>query len=146
MKEKVKFNMGSSYFFEGLEGYKAKDHDELCIMEGFSERIKSNVLNMKLNGNDVFFFRDMDKDGFINDTISCKVPMRVGKFLIPEFCKYINFKVEDYERLKECFDALDEKHQYEKLIRDYYIENGDFTLTDEQRKNAYELYKKERDK
>lgn len=144
MKEKIKFNMGSSYFFSSFEDYKKKDEDELCIMEGFSPRIKSNVLNMKLNGKDVFFFRDLDKRGFIQDTVESKVPMRVGKFLIPEFCKYIDFNVSDYELLKECFDSLDEKHSYEKLIRDAYVENGDFYLTDEQRKQAYEEYKEKR--
>lgn len=144
MREKIKFNMGSSFFFGGMEGYIVKDTDELCIMEGYSDKIKSNVLNMKLDGKDVFFYRDMDKEGFIKDTIDCKVPMRVGKFLIPDFCKYIDFKIEDYERLKDVFDALDDKHRYEIMIRDFYIENKDFILTDEQRKLVYEEYKRER--
>ena len=144
MKDKIKFNMGSSFFFSGMEGYVAKDTDELCIMDDFSRIKNTNVLNMKLNGKDVFFYRDMDKEGFIKDTIDCKVPMRVGKFLIPDFCKYIDFKIEDYERLREVFDALDDKHKYESMIRDFYIENNDFTLTDEQRKLVYEEYKRER--
>jgi hypothetical protein len=144
MKEKIKFKMGSSYFFSSFEDYKVKDTDILCIMDGYSDTIKSNVLNMKLNGEDVFFYRDLDKSGFIKDTIESKVPMRVGKFLIPEFCKYIGFTIDDYELLKDVFDSLDEKHSYEKLIRDAYIENGDFVLTDEQRKRAYEEYKEKR--
>lgn len=144
MKEKIKFKMGSSYFFSSFEDYIVKDTDILCIMDGYSDTIKSNVLNMKLNGDDVFFYRDLDKSGFIKDTIESKVPMRVGKFLIPEFCKYIGFTIDDYELLKDVFDSLDEKHSYENLIRDAYIENGDFILTDEQRKRAYEEYKEKR--
>lgn len=144
MKEKIKFKMGSSYFFSSFEDYIVKDTDILCIMDGYSDAIKSNVLNMKLNGEDVFFYRDLDKSGFIKDTIESKVPMRVGKFLIPEFCKYIGFTIDDYELLKDVFDSLDEKHSYENLIRDAYIENGDFILTDEQRKRAYEEYKEKR--
>lgn len=144
MKEKINFNMGSSYFFSCFDDYKVKDLDELCIMEGFSDKIKTNVLNMKTKEKDVFFFRDMDKSGFIKDTVESKVPMRVGKFLIPEFCKYIGFDIADYELLDEIFKNLDEKHSYERMIKEFYVENGDFVLTDEQRRKAYEEYKSKR--
>lgn len=101
---------------------------------------------MRLNGEDVFFYRNMSKEGFIKDTIESNVPMRVGKFLIPEFCEYIGFEISDYDKLKPMFDKLDDKHRYEIIIRDAYIENGSFTLTDEQRLKAYEEYKRERNK
>ena len=135
--------MGSSIFFNCFDDYTAKDADKLCIMDTFIVK-GTNVLNMKLKGDDVFFFRNMNKEEFINDTIDSNVPMRVGKFLVPEFCKYIGFEISDYDKLKDMFDKLDEKHRYEIIIRDAYIENGSFTLTDEQRMRAYEEYKKER--
>ena len=56
--------MGSSYFFDKIDGFKSKDIDLLCIMDDFG-KIKSNVLNLKADGKDIFFFRDMDKEGFI---------------------------------------------------------------------------------
>ena len=39
---------------------------------------------------------------------------------------------------------MDDKHKYEKLIYDAYLKNNDFVLTDEQRIDAFNEYKKER--
>ena len=143
MKPIVEFPIGSSVFFSDYEDYTAKDNDKLCIMDNFPIK-DTNVLNLKLNGDDVFFYKNMSKDEFIKDTIDSKVPMRVGKFLSPEFCKYIGFEISDYAKLNEVFNNLDDRHQYEKIIRDAYIENNSFTLTDEQRLKAYEEYKGKR--
>ena len=57
--------------------------------------------------------------------------MRVGKFIVPEFCEYIGFEIKDYELLKPIFDKLDDKHKYEKVIMESYIENNSFTLTED---------------
>lgn len=143
MKPIVEFKIGSSVFFSDYEDYTAKDNDKLCIMDNFPIK-DTNVLNLKQNGDDVFFYKNMSKDEFIKDTIDSKVPMRVGKFLSPEFCKYIGFEISDYAKLNEVFNNLDDRHQYEKIIRDAYIENNSFTLTDEQRLKAYEEYKGKR--
>ena len=143
MKLIVEFPIGSSVFFSNYEDYTAKDNDKLCIMDNFPIK-DTNVLNLKQNGDDVFFYKNMSKDEFIKDTIDSKVPMRVGKFLSPEFCKYIGFEISDYAKLNEVFNNLDDRHQYEKIIRDAYIENNSFTLTDEQRLKAYEEYKGKR--
>lgn len=143
MKSILKFNMGSSVFFKDINGYIQKDYDELHIVdELFTD--KTNVLNLKKDGKDIFFFRNLDKEGFIKDTLESKVSMRVGKFLIPDFCNYIGFTIEDYERLKPCFEQLDDKHKYEKLIRDAYIANNAFVITEKQLLEAYQEYKKYR--
>ena len=144
MKPIVTFNIGSTIFFDDIDGFSSKDTDKLCIMDTFNIN-GTNVLNMRLNGEDVFFYRNMTKEEFIEDTINSKVPMRVGKFLAPEFCKYIGFEISDYERLSDMFKELDEKHKYEIIIRDAYIENGSFTMTNEQKLKAYEEYKRERE-
>lgn len=143
MKPKAKFQVGSRRFFTGLDGFTPKDNDELCIMEGFGLR-DTSVIHGSLRGKDIFFYRDMDKDQFINYTVECSVPMRVGMFLVPEFCEYLGFTIEDYERLENLFNILDEKHKYEILIRDFYIENGGFFLTDQQRLIVYKEYLDER--
>jgi hypothetical protein len=70
--------------------------------------------------------------------------MKVGKFLIPEFVEYISFKIEELKQFEEIFDKLDDKHKYEKKIFEYYIQNNDFKLTNEQLKDVYEEYKKYR--
>ena len=67
--------------------------------------------------------------------------MAAGKFLVPEFCKEIGSTVEDLPKLAPLISNLDTKHEYEKIIFDSYIQNGDFVLTQEQRDKAYESYK-----
>jgi hypothetical protein len=44
------------------------------------------------------------------------------------------------ERLRPLAEKLDDKHLYEKVIYDAYIENGCWGLTDEQRAEAYRIY------
>lgn len=143
MKPIVAFKMGSGYFFSCFDDYKVKDIDELCIMDTFPD-IKTNVLNMKMNGKDVFFYRNMDKYGFISDVRDTKVPMKAGKFLIPEFNEFIGLTIDDLALLKDVFSKMDDKHSYEKIIFNSYLENGGFYLTDKQKERAYEEYKKAR--
>lgn len=134
--------MGSSYFFQTYEDFQIKDYDDLCIMDKFI--FPGNVMNMKLKDKDVFMFRNMPKKGFIDDVIESKVYMKLGKFLIPEFNEYIGFTINDLILLRPLFDELDERHSYEKIIADAYIENNEFKLTPEQRLEAYNEYKKKK--
>jgi len=142
MKAIKTFKIGSSYFFDEFGDYVLKDSDELNIMDEFI--VEGNVLNTKKGGRDIFFYRQLDKDTFIEDTLGCGVPMRAGKFLIPEFAEYLGMTVNDLKKLKPAFDRMDEKHTYEKIIYDAYLENGGFFLTDKQLNEAYEEYKKRR--
>ena len=136
--------MGSSYFFDRYDDYKLKDNDELHIVDEFifPNRV---CMNMKLfDGNDIFIFKNTDKQEYINDVYESGVNMKVGKFLIPEFNKYINFTIDDLKSLQPIFDNMDEKHTYERVIFESYLKNGDFFLTDEQRMEAYKEYKRSR--
>ena len=136
--------MGSSYFFDRYDDYKLKDNDELHIVDEFifPNRV---CMNMKLfDGNDIFIFKNTDKQEYINDVYESGVNMKVGKFLIPEFNKYINFTIDDLKSLQPIFDNMDEKHTYERVIFESYLKNGDFFLTDEQRMEAYTEYKRSR--
>ena len=136
--------MGSSYFFNKYEDYHSKDYDDLCIMDTFNFPGR-RVMNMKIKGNDVFMFRDMDKQGFLDDIKETGVYMKAGKFLIPEFNEYIGFTIDDLKSIMDYFDKMDWNHKYEKVIAESYIENGGFFLTDEQRDKAYGVYKKTRE-
>ena len=136
--------MGSSYFFDRYDDYKLKDNDELHIVDEFIFPNKV-CMNMRLfDGNDIFIFKNTDKQGYINDVYESGVNMKVGKFLIPEFNKYINFTIDDLKSLQPIFDNMDEKHTYERVIFESYLKNGDFFLTDEQRREAYKEYKRSR--
>ena len=136
--------MGSSYFFDRYDDYKIKDNDELHIVDEFifPNRV---CMNMKLfDGNDIFIFKNTDKQEYINDVYESGVNMKVGKFLIPEFNKYINLTIDDLKSLQPIFDNMDKKHTYERVIFESYLKNGDFFLTDEQRMEAYKEYKRSR--
>lgn len=136
--------MGSSYFFDIYDDYKLKDNDELHIVDEFIFPNKV-CMNMRLfDGNDIFIFKNTDKQEYINDVYESGVNMKVGKFLIPEFNKYINFTIDDLKSLQPIFDNMDEKHTYERVICESYLKNGDFFLTDEQRREAYKEYKRSR--
>ena len=136
--------MGSSYFFSDYEDYQMKDYDEICIMDEFI--FSENVMNMKFENKDVFLFRNMDKKGYVDDVIDSGVYMKLGKFLIPEFNNFIGFTIDDLKSIMYLFDKIDERHSYEKMIADSYIENGGFFLTDKQRDKAYLEYKKHKKK
>ena len=143
MKPIKQFQMGSTYFFSKYKDFKSKDYDELCIMDVFP--FDNNMMNAKLKDRDLLLFRDMSKSGYINDLIESKTPMKAGKFLIPEFNEYINFTIDDLKSILHIFENMDDKHTYEKIIADAYIENNGFFLTDEQRDLAYAEYKKTRE-
>lgn len=137
--------MGSSCFFNKFEDYVKKDDDEMHIMDSFALlKTSTNVLNMKQEGKDVFFYRNISKEEHIKDILESGVNMRAGKFLVPEIVEYFHFTIDDLKQLESCFNNMDEKHKYEKIIYDSYIENQDFKLTDEQLLKAYNEYKRER--
>ena len=143
MKPIKQFQMGSTYFFSKYRDFKPKDYDDLCIMDKFI--FPGNVMNMKIKGKDVFLFRNMTKQGYIDDLLTSGVNMKAGKFLIPEFNEYIGFTIDDLKSILHIFDTMDEKHSYEKIIANSYIKNNGFFLTDYQRKKAYTEYKKTRE-
>ena len=143
MKTIKKFDIGSRVFFNNFDDYVTKDIDELHIMDSWIVK-GTNVLNLNDNGLDIFYFKNMSKEEFINDTLQCETSMRVGKFLVPEFVEYINFTIDDLKKLEIQFNKIDDKHKYEKIIYDAYIKNNEFKLTEEQLKAAYKEYKKYR--
>lgn len=135
--------IASWVFFKNMPNYVSKDVDEMAIQDKWLPK-GINVLNFKKDKKDVFLWSPLTKEQFIEDTLNCKVPMRVGKFIVPEFCEYIGFEIKDYELLKPIFDKLDDKHKYEKVIMESYIKNNSFTLTEDQLNKAYEVYKQAR--
>lgn len=136
------FRIGSHVFFGRYEDFKSKDIDLLNLVD--KPLFQNNIMNMKIGEKDIFFMFFKDKYGAINDAIKNNIPMACGKFLVPEFAQYIGLTIEDLKLLDPLFQALDEKHEYEKIIYESYISNGSFSLTDEQRLQAYDQYKKSR--
>ena len=138
-----KFLMGSSYFFSCYDDFTSKDIDELELVESSDFKYIR-----QLTGKRKCLFQLKicpSKEGYIDYALQSNLGMVIGKFLIPEFCDTIGFTIDDLPRLRSLVDKLDEQHKYEEIIFDSYIENGSFTLTDEQRAKAYKSYKESRE-
>lgn len=134
--------MGSQYFFSCYEDFKSKDVDEIEIIE--TDEFK-NMRQLTGQGKCLFQLRKQaTTDDYINYALQSNLGMVVGKFLIPEFCHEIGLTINDLPKLKPLINLLDDKHKYEEIIFDSYIENGSFTLTNEQRERAYKSYKESR--
>lgn len=134
-----RYLVGSQYFFKGFSDFVPKDLDELIL----EENPKDYKIKMQITGKGkcLFKWRKLKPQQFIEYT---KLPMELGKFLVKEVCQEIGFTIEHLKQLKPIVDKLDEKHLYEKVIWESYIENNDFYLTNEQLQMAYEEYKKYR--
>lgn len=134
-----KFLVGSNIFFRGFfEDFNSKDIDILLLEDnpnGFE-----NVRQFHFKDRCIFQWRRMDKNEFINLSLERGLGMELGKFLVPEFAKEMKMDINDLERLRPLAEKLDEKHLYEKVIYNAYIENGCWFLTDEQRIEAYRVY------
>lgn len=134
--------IGSNYFFKGIEGFKPGDEDWLELIDNPKDFKISYQLTGK--GKCLFKWKKMTPKEFIKITLERNFPMEIGKFLIPEFNKEIGFTMEHFKQLKPLTDILDNKHKYEKIIFDSYLRNNDFFLTNPQLMEAFEEYKKYR--
>ena len=135
--------VGSNYFFKDCEGYKTTDMDYIVMVE----KLPVSLLSTKrASGEDIAFVKRRAPERFVYEALNTKTPpILYGKFLVPEFNAEIGFTIDHLKQMEPVFDKMDEKHKYLKSIFNSYIENGEFVLTDEQRRAAYEEYKKERE-
>lgn len=70
-----------------------------------------------------------------------EIPMTINALLVPEVCKYKSITLDDLKEFEFAFKKMDERHKYLEVIYQSYIENGSFILTQEQRDEAYRIYK-----
>ena len=136
--------IGSKYFFSCYEDFQPHDTDEIEIIET-TEFNQMKQIRDFVHNKCVFQMRKHETaQEYIDWALKNKSGMVIGKFLVPEFNAAIGLSVEDLKQLSPLLDRLDEKHMYEKIIYDAYIENECFVLTPEQRLAAYESYKQTR--
>jgi hypothetical protein len=134
--------VGSSYFFNEYPDFIPKDIDEIEFEE--EPKLYRNVLQFRKRDKSkcLFKWRKMNADEFVEYTLKSKIPMEIGKFLVPEVAEYLGFTLEHLKKLAPVVERLDNKHKYEKIIFDSYLENNKFYLTQEQRDDAYIEYRK----
>lgn len=138
-----KILVGSRAFFTGIEGFTPHDYDYVDFCKPTWEF--KNVRQLKFPDKCMFTFVRKSNDELIDFALNNEPAMQVGKFLVPEVVNYLGMSFDDIKRLAPVFDKLDDKHKYEKIIFDAYLENGKMELTDEQRLKAFECYKKARE-
>ena len=144
MKSIKEIVIGSSVFFSEYKDFYPKDKDILAIMDSFLPGKNCIHMKVKERGEDVFMYRNLNKEEFIMDTLNSGVPMKAGKFLVPEFVEYIGLEIDDLTRLKDMFENMDKEHKYETIIYNAYVKNKSFVLKDSQRSRAYKEYKSSR--
>ena len=132
--------IGSNYFFSSFPDYQPNDKDILIILEN---ELPAPCLHFRQDNEDIFLYSNMSKEEWIQNTF--EDPIKVGKWLIPEFCKIVGLEVNELSMFDDLFNKLDDKHRYEKIIYNAYLENGSFTLNEEQLNNAYNEYKLNRE-
>ena len=84
----------------------------------------------------------MTPDEYVDYILSHDNAMQIGKFLNREVSEYLGFTIEDLKKLQPILSKLKDKHKYEAIILNAYIENNDFYMTDMQLNEAYKEYLK----
>lgn len=134
--------IGSKAFFDGLEGFEPHDNDTIEIIE--TEEFE-HIRQRKFQGDCYFHLRKKPSaQDYIQWDVKHNVGMAVGKYLVPQFAEEINLSFEELKLLQPLIDRLDAKHDYERIIYESYLSNGDFTLTEQQRLEAYNSYRTSR--
>lgn len=140
----MRFNVGSNYFFNKYSDFIPGDIDEVEFEE--SPKLYKHFMQFrKKDGTRCLFkWKKMSADDFVNYMLTTKTPMEIGKFLVPEVAQYLEFTISHLKQLQPIVDKLDNKHKYEIIIYNSYINNNDFYLTQEQLDAAYLEYRQER--
>ena len=143
-ESRLRFRVGSQAFFSMYADFKPSDIDEVEFEE--NPILYKNFMQFRKQDKTrcIFKWRKMTADEFVEYTLNTKLPMELGKFLVPEVVDYLGFTLNHLKQLAPVIEKLDKKHRYEKIIFDSYIENGSFYLTQEQRDMAYQKYKEDR--
>ena len=143
-ESKRRFKIGSQYFFGCYDDFNPSDIDEVEFEE--NPELYKNYMQFRKKDSSrcLFKWRKMSADEFVDYTLNTRLPMEIGKFLVPEVNQYLGFTIEHLKKLSPIAEKLDDRHKYEKVIFDSYLKNNEFLLSEEQRQLAYQEYKKER--
>lgn len=141
-----KIVIGSYPFFHTYSDYNSHDKDFIVFEENPTQF--KTFMNIRLfkQKTDTYYFKDLPKEELLQSELKRieNIPMAINKFLVPEVCKYKGITLEDLKPFEFLFEKIDDKHKYLGVIYQFYLQNGDFILTQEQRDIAYKEYKKYR--
>lgn len=135
----TKILVGSRAFFGCYDDFKSKDKDFLELVHdptAFKWRHEQS-----LRGVCTFQYKKEPAAIMVQRTVDFGDALSVGKFLVPEVATAIGATVEDILPLEVLLPKLDKRHKYIAVIFEAVKQNNSFELTDEQRDEAYEVYK-----
>lgn len=135
----MRIRVGSNYFFSCYENFKSKDIDEIEIIPEDAD-VDFNFLRYTHSTAHCLF--EIKKSDKYKDWVlgNARNNLHIASFFIPEFCKEMGYTLKDLSDVSVRLSQLSPNHQYYRAIYNAYIENGSFTLTDEQRDAAYKIY------
>lgn len=138
--------VGSDVFFSGMPGFH-DNHPDITSRVYIDDNPTDYEIEKDYMEDNIhkIRWRNLSKDELIEYHKSLYRGRYIGKFLVPEYSEYIGMTIDDLKKLSHLIDFLDDRHKYEGIIYNSYIENNGFFLTDEQRNRAYEEYKRERE-
>ena len=130
--------VGSRVFFSGMDGFRSKDTDYVVLVDEPKQFNWRRETSMR--GICTFEYKREPAADMIARTVKHGDALLLGKFLVPEVLTEIDADIEDIKPLAALLPKLDDKHKYEVLIFEAYMNNKAFTLTEEQRIEAYHQY------
>lgn len=134
------FIVGSKVFFG-----ESTNSEDILILEENPQGYKHYTQSVE-GGKVIYKWAKKSKEEFLSYAKRDKAyALEFGKFIVPEFAEEIGLTIADLADLYEFYKGkIDDMHSYQKIIAEAYIANGAFSLTDEQRAEAYEAYKEAR--
>lgn len=134
----TKILVGSRAFFGGVNGFKSDNRNFVKLVTNSAPlRIESKL---SVHGNIIYRLLREPASVMVQKAIESGNGLLFGNFIVPAFAKEIGLSIDDLKKLQPLLSALNQKHSYQSVIYNYYLANGSFTLTDEQRAEAYSVY------
>lgn len=131
--------VGSAAFFGGMEGFIPRTTDQITLVDevpngwwhhtGTSEGVRSFDWQRHTLEELVAKLRQ-DGDG-----------KRAMTLLVPEFATAFGLDMEGLESIRTMMEGLTGRYAWGRTIYEAYLSNGEMTLTEEQRAEAYAQYK-----
>lgn len=143
-EQKRQFSVGSQAFFSAYPDFTPSDAD--VVEFEVAPKLYKNFMQIRKKDKSrcIFKWRLMSADEFVDYTLTTKLPMEIGKFLVPEVARYVGITVDHLKKMTPVVERLDDKHAYERIIFDAYIANDGFWMTQDQRDLAYQSYRASR--
>lgn len=144
MDEK-RFIGGSRAFFEGIEDFRPGDSDWMEISSAVPASLHLIIISEGWKVTCFQWSAELDKADLLAFVADERHDANIiAACLLPEFAEHYGIGIDDLRGLLPLAERLRSRHAYLGIILRAYIANGNFELTDDQRAEAFEIYKEGR--